>query len=291
MRKKFRQRFHRTFAALTVLLVLAAPAGAQELKIATWNIAWLTTKPRGHPDLPRSLVPRSEADFGRLRAYAARLDADIVALQEVDGPLAAARVFDATRYAFHFTGGVGVQNVGFAIRRTLRWRANADLVALALRPRLRRGADITVETAAGPLRLLTVHLKEGCNRDPLGSARLACDDIERQADIMAGWVAARARAGEAFAIVGDFNRQLNQQEGFLARLQAAAPLVLVNQGFSNPCWGFDWPFIDNLLLGGGARNWLVADSVRVMMFRENDRRLRDALSDHCPVSFRLRAGR
>ena len=92
---------------------------------------------------------RNDADFARLRDYALRLDADVVALQEVDGRLAAARVFDATRYDFHFTNETDVQGVGFAIRKTLRWRANNDLVALGLRENLRRGADIAIETAAG----------------------------------------------------------------------------------------------------------------------------------------------
>jgi len=272
---------------LLALLLLAAPASAQELKLATWNIAWLTTKPAGHPALPRRLTIRTEADYARLRDYAERLDADVVALQEVDGRLAAARVFDATRYDFHFTSETDVQGVGFAIRKSLRWRANNDLVALGLRERLRRGADITLETAAGPFRLLSVHLKGGCIRDRLDSPRPDCDDLERQADILAGWLRERAREGTAFAILGDFNRRLNAEEGFLSRLTQAAPVAAVTAGVSNPCWGFNSAFIDNIVLGGPARNWLADGSLRVMVYRENDRRLEDRISDHCPVSVRM----
>jgi endonuclease/exonuclease/phosphatase family metal-dependent hydrolase len=272
---------------LLALLLLATPAAAQELKLATWNIAWLTTKPAGHPALPRRLATRTEADFARLRAYAERLEADIVALQEVDGRLAAARVFDATEYDFHFTSETDVQGVGFAIRKGLRWRANDDLVALGLRERLRRGADITVETRAGPLRLLSVHLKGGCIRDRLDSPRPDCDDLERQAEILAGWVRARAAERAAFAILGDFNRQMNAEEGFLSRLTGAAPLTLATGGRANPCWGRDWGFIDHIALGGGARAWLSDGSLRVMVYRENDRRLEDRISDHCPVSVRM----
>jgi endonuclease/exonuclease/phosphatase family metal-dependent hydrolase len=205
----------------------------------------------------------------------------------VDGRLAAARVFDATAYDFHFTNESDVQGVGFAIRKTVRWRANNDLVALALRERLRRGADITIETARGPLRLLSVHLKGGCVRDPLNSPRLGCDDLLKQADILAGWVRERARANEAFAIMGDFNRRLNDEEGFLSRLTAAAPLTSVTGGHGNPCWGWNTPFIDQILLGGAGRGWLADGSLRVMVYRENDRRLEDRISDHCPVSVRM----
>ena len=75
---------------LFFLVILAVPATAQEIKLASWNIAWLTTKPSGHPDLPRDLTTRTEQDFARLRAYAERLAPDVVALQEVDGPLSIA---------------------------------------------------------------------------------------------------------------------------------------------------------------------------------------------------------
>jgi endonuclease/exonuclease/phosphatase family metal-dependent hydrolase len=278
---------HRILAL--ALLLVALPAAAQELKLATWNIAWLTAKPAGHPDIPRNVPRRTEADFARLQRYAAALDADVVAIQEVDGRLAAARVFDATRYDFHFTNEPDVQGVGFAIRKTLRWRPNPDLAALGLRDRLRRGADITVETPSGPLRLLSVHLKGGCLRDRLDGPRPDCVDLERQADILAGWVRERGREGVGFAVLGDFNRQFPANDDFLARLTAAAPLAHTTQGRTNPCWGRDWSFIDHILLGGAAREKLLDGSLRVLVYRENDRRLTEMLSDHCPVSVRLGA--
>jgi hypothetical protein len=123
---------------LLALLLMAVPAWAQEIKLATWNIAWLTTKPAGHPDLPQNLTIRTEQDFARLRAYAERLAADVIALQEVDGPLAAARVFDATTYDFHFPVESDVQRTGFAWRKGLQVTRNPDLMALDLRPTARR---------------------------------------------------------------------------------------------------------------------------------------------------------
>jgi hypothetical protein len=42
-----------------LLLALLAPAQAADIKLATWNIAWLTLKPTGHPDLPREWRARS----------------------------------------------------------------------------------------------------------------------------------------------------------------------------------------------------------------------------------------
>ena len=280
---------------IAVLAALALPAAAQELKIAAWNIAWLTTRPAGHPDLPRDHRPRREEDYARLRGYAERLAADVIALQEVDGPLAAARVFDSRRYDFHFPDETDVQRAGFAWRRGLEVTRNPDLMELDTAPTarrsLRRGADITLRAPGGPpLRLLSVHLGAGCAWSPVREPNsFECQRLGRQAEILARWVAERRREGVAFAILGDFNRRFQRNDDFLALLTEAAPLTRVTEGFANPCWARDRqarPFIDHILLGGAARDWLLRDSFRVLVFNERDE-ARDSLSDHCPISVRL----
>jgi endonuclease/exonuclease/phosphatase family metal-dependent hydrolase len=283
---------------LTFLLVLlAAPAAAEELKLSTWNIAWLTLKPAGHPDLPRELRGRTPADFALLRGYADRLAADIVALQEIDGPEAAARVFDPAAYAIHLTAERDVQRPGFAIRRGLRFTANPDLAELDLRAdarrSLRRGADVTIETPSGaPLRLLSVHLNAGCREDPLDRPGIPeCESLAEQAAILARWAAARRREGVAFAILGDFNRRMGERDGFLRTIEEAAPVMRPTASLSSPCWADargGRPFISHLLLGGEAARWLVPGSLSVLVYAERDRSYRDRLSDHCPMSVRLR---
>jgi len=270
---------------LLAMLLLALPAWAQELKIAAWNIAWLTSKPAGHPDLPRDLTTRTEQDFARLRAYAERLDADVIALQEVDGPLAAARVFDATAYDFHFPAESDVQRSGFAWRKGLQVTRNPDLMALDLRPTarrsLRRGADITLHGANGArLRLLSIHLDGGCAQ---GSVRQPnnsdCQNLGQQAQILADWIAER------------FNRRFTRDDEMLSMLNAASPMRRATEGFSNPCWARDGhgrAFVDHILLGLRAADWLVKDSFRVLSYTERDPALRDVISDHCPISVRLR---
>lgn len=281
---------------IALLTLLAIPAMAKELKLATWNIAWLTTKPAGHPDLPRELRPRTAEDYARLRAYADRLAADVVALQEVDGPLAAARVFDATRYDFHFPAETDTQRAGFAWRRGLAVTRNPDLMALDLVPSarrsLRRGADITVrDGTAPPIRLLSVHLRAGCIWDPVRQPNSReCQNLGNQAEILRDWIAARRSEGIAFAILGDFNRRMERDDEFLALLSEPGPLTRVTQGFANPCQareGGARPFIDHILLGGAARDWLVRDSFRVLIYNERDSASRERLSDHCPVSIRI----
>jgi endonuclease/exonuclease/phosphatase family metal-dependent hydrolase len=285
---------------LLLCLALAAPrpaAAQQEVKLATWNIAWLTLKPAGHPDLPREIRARTPDDFRLLRAYATRLDADIVALQEIDGEAAAARVFDPAQYAILLTGENDTQRPGFAIRRSLRVTRNPDLAELDIRAgarrSLRRGADVTVELPGGArLRLLSVHLNAGCREDPLErNSPPDCDGLARQAQIVARWVEARRREGVAFAVLGDFNRRMGARDDFLRIVEGDAPLARPTAGFSSPCWADargGRPFISHILAGGPARDWIVPNSMNVLVYAERDRSYRERLSDHCPVSVRLR---
>jgi len=279
-----------------LLVLLALPAQAQtELKIATWNVAWFTLRPPNDPDLPRNLTGRSEADFVRLRAYAERLAADVLALQEVDGPEAAARLLNPRDYEFHFPDERDIQRAGFAWRRGLQVTRNPDLAGLDLRPHarfsLRRGADITVEVPGGSrIRMLSVHLNAGCREGPMDGSR-ECDSLGQQASVLAGWIAERQRDGVPFMILGDFNRRIGRGDSFVSVLEQHGPLLRANEGVSNPCWANDRggrPFIDHIILGGAARGWMMEGSLRVLIYAERDPGMRDRLSDHCPLSLRMR---
>ncbi|MBN8902111.1 MAG: hypothetical protein J0H57_13850, partial [Rhodospirillales bacterium] len=166
---------------------------------------------------------------------------------------------------------------------------NPDLTAVAVdhELRMRSGADITLHLPGHDLRLLAVHLKRGCQDQPLArSKRRACVELRAQLAPLQDWIAARQREGVAFALLGDFNRWMDGRDRFLSQLRTAAPLLRATEGRSSPCWGNE-AFIDHILLGGAARDWLVPDSLRVLTYRERGDGWRDRLSDHCPVSIRL----
>lgn len=71
--------------------MLASGAAAETLKVATWNIENLT------------VGSRTAAELAALRELVDLLDADVIALQEVDGPQAAQQIFDDGEYTFHFS--------------------------------------------------------------------------------------------------------------------------------------------------------------------------------------------
>ncbi len=276
---------------LLCLLLLGGPAAAADLKVATWNLEWLTLRHAGDPILPDGVVPKSAADRAVLRRYADALDADVIALQEVDGPEAARDIFPPDRYALFLTHDDVVQRTGFAVRRGLDVERNPDLVGLDVYPdahfRLRSGADITIVLPGGRLRLLAVHLKSGCHEARLTSRRRPCETLSRQVAPLQGWIAQRRAEGVPFALVGDFNRVMDGDDELLAALDRISPLARATEGRSTPCWGGN-TFIDHILAGGAARSWMQRDTMQVLVYRQTDEAAKEHLSDHCPVSVRFR---
>ena len=276
---------------LLCLLLLAPPAAAADLKVATWNLEWLTERPKGDRGLPDNVTPKVAEDIDALRRYANLLDADVVAFQEVDGPEVAARVFTPDRYRIFVTGDRVTQRVGFAVRRTLAAEQNPDLVGLDVsapgRNHLRSGADITLTLAGNRLRLLAVHLKTGCHEARLASPSRNCETLRGQVPPLQGWIAQRRADGVPFVLIGDFNRRMDKPDELLAALNAAAPLLRATEGRGSPCWG-GGAFIDHIMAGGGARAWMQPDTLRVLVYRETGGDAKEHLSDHCPVSVRFR---
>ena len=144
-----------SFLALLVL-VLAPPAGlAGELRIAAWNLEHLDDSDG------EGCVGRKSADYTALAQRVEELDADVVAVQEVENVAAARRVFPASEWNIEMSGRspmarsracwgkpgsrLGHLATGFAIRRGIQYRRNADLKALGGAAAFQRwGTDIAV---------------------------------------------------------------------------------------------------------------------------------------------------
>jgi endonuclease/exonuclease/phosphatase family metal-dependent hydrolase len=306
----------------TILLLLAtascsaARSATDELKIATWNLEWFMQPqtlqaltpaclPREAPrDGARRAVPcdvahelvRSNEDIAALRKYARSLDADVVALQEVDGIDAARLVFPD--YEFCFSGRIAVQNNGFAVRRGLPFSCGADLAELSLADDVRRGVELVLFPATSrELRLLSVHLKSGCARDALDATRPNCLELRRQVPYLEAWIDAQAAGHKAFAVLGDFNRDLQHEPPGLTLWSEiddadppAADLVNTAEGqkFQNCLASQTFSgFIDYIVLGREMARGLVPGSFGREIYRPSDA-ARRKLSDHCPVFIRLK---
>jgi endonuclease/exonuclease/phosphatase family metal-dependent hydrolase len=293
--------------------------GADRLRVGTWNLEWMMTpetfdalanrclgkdqRAGGHErSIPCDRVPKgrwSANDLGRLRSFAAKANLDVIAMQEIDGREVAKRIFP--QYVFCFTSRHNVQNVGFAVRRGIPHRCDRDYRPLGLDDYVRRGADLTLYPGTNrAIQLLAVHLKSACHSDPLNEARDACRQLQQQVPILEDWIDRRARAGNAFAVIGDFNRRFDLERETArdaqGRIVAIWPEIndgdppgaeLVNPGVEHGAVACGNRYrsrqpIDHFVLGRKLSHALVADSYKVWAYPQDQR-----WPDHCLLTIEL----
>ena len=293
-----RTRLLACLAACAILCACATvpPDGpARPLKIAAWNLEHLAE----HDD--SGCRARSEADYAAMRAAVTRLDADVVAFAEIESAKAAERVFPPAEYTIVMsvrppsgrdsfcrrdaTSGpkINHQDVGFAIRRGVKFTRHADVDALGLGdPDLRWGVDIGLD-GARPLRLLSLHLKSGCST---GKDREACPILFDQVPVLERWISARRAEGVDFILLGDWNRRLAiAGDPVWAQINDdGVALVDAAGGEGSRCVERYPDFIDHIVLDPGAAARMVAGS-----FEQFDYGVPEAehLSDHCPIAVRM----
>ena len=283
------------------------PAPAEWIRIATWNLNRLHWRTGGA--LWRGAVARSDEDYRILARYARAIDADVIALQEVNGPRAAARVFPPRDYDLHFSGRHDsryddIYN-GFAVRkgrfdRVVKRDHEALGLGTASRYQLRWGVDLMVSRDGRKLRLFNVHLKSRCFSKSLRSPRSRpCRTLARQVEPLEAWIDARWREGVPFVVLGDFNREIDRhgkRDHLWTAIADGEPpgleLHRLSAGRNQPCWRgtsrhFRYP-IDFFVFD--ARAWTRVDpgSFRQVVWTDADADARRGLpSDHCPIAVDL----
>ena len=191
----------------------ADPHASGRLRIATWNIENLHSEDGEsvytHPD---PSVKRFATDYERIKCYVRLIDPDILAVQEVDGSEALARVVDSDIYEVHVSSRAqgslnGKQNTGFAFKRGLAVETKPDFEELNTSGRVRNGARIDLTHNGQTIKFMSVHLKSGCFNN--SSTSSACNTLMDQVPVLEDWIDDAAGGPNSFIVLGDFNRRLN----------------------------------------------------------------------------------
>ena len=270
------------------------------LRLATWNIANLHARD-GESTFgpPRPSVRRDTTDYQRIRCYVRLLDPDVLAVQEIDGEEALARVIDTEVYGLHMSRRGqrrdmhGRQDTGFAYKKGLDVSRLPDFSALDVsNGGLRYGARIRVAHGDTHLQLMSVHLKSGC----VGNSDQGrdCAQLLRQIPILEDWIDEHAAGPDPVIVLGDFNRRLNDpSDAVWAQLDdgqpANADLTTITDGLSTNCRNNRFTdFIDHIVFDRRSIALVDRGSPRQLNFRDADQPHWDAISDHCPVAVDLR---
>ncbi len=256
--------------------------GRGGVRLATWNIYWLDV-----PDKGKS--KRTEQDYVRLRAYANRLDADLVVLQEIAGVEALALVYPEETHTLVCEDSSKPQKVCAALEKAsgLRIEKLPDLAALNVSGGLRQGLDVMIYRGDEPvLRVLGVHLKSGCFSD--ASSGASCDKLTKQIPVLEAWAEARGAEGLPFVMMGDFNRRFSAADSIFQDLDDAEPpssdlMRSIPDGETAPCYDEKYPeYIDHVLLSP-ALHGRVKASAQLVYDEKDFGTFRKKISDHCPV--------
>jgi endonuclease/exonuclease/phosphatase family metal-dependent hydrolase len=167
--------------------------------------------------------------IARIAATLKQINADVYAFQEVSGTAAVAESFgaDASSYEFCSSTGGKVQRLAFAWRRSLGAGKCETEVPVSLPARnavdqVRPGLTLELKVGNKTLRVLTVHLKSSCvspleSPDPNGRGQLAgsdpaCTVLQEQLVPLEAWLTRTAQGADGLVWLGDFNRNLGQEE-------------------------------------------------------------------------------
>ena len=273
--------------ALTVLILsffLTSSAYA-DLKIATWNIYWLGD------GVGTDKSPRTADQYTRLQGYAHQLNADIIAVEEVENSEALAKVFPPSDYVIEMSHRQNAQRTGFAIRKGVAYERQPDYEALNVSGGLRYGTVILVHNGARDVTMMAVHLKSGCFDDDLDQpSSSSCIKLAQQATPLQAWVKDQLQLGHSFVFLGDFNRRMDKQGDDLWRMINNNSLVRVNTGQKPECYGGKFgEFIDHIVLSPDLGSIVNKETFHELTYAEPYSE-HTTLSDHCPISFILPEG-
>jgi exonuclease III len=295
-----------SLAALVMASLLpVVQAEAESIRLAAWNINNLNDV-AGVALRDRAPI-RAEGDYVLLNDYRERLDPDVIALQEMGNPKAAARIFPPDQYEVIFEGRFqpdqpGDVHTALAVRKNkVRIIEKGDFEPLSViheadnRP-VRRGVQALLEVAGDRFWVMSVHLKSGCfakSLKPPSASQVDCKTLAKQMAPLEQWIDEKESTGLPVIIMGDFNRKFDvhgQSDHLWAEVDDGqpSPLNLWRLPFrtASECpttrqSDREFP-IDFLVFNEKAWPGVDQQSFFELLYDDEDVSLGDRLSDHCP---------
>ncbi len=288
-----------------LLLMSSLLTQAEELKLASWNIAWLGS---------HEYNQRTAQDYLKLAAYAKQLDADVIALQEVENEYWAKKVF-GDQYDYYFSTKDWVQRVGVAVKKNKGLTVQASEYKELDIGKVRHGMDITINKGGDSLHILAIHLKSGCFIAPLDKNSVnampmtsdkeekhkeACSKLSQQIKPLEQWIDKHAQQKQAYIVLGDFNRRFSQDIALNYSEDKGLWQALDDEGqeslwsptttINSDCWGgYYKDYIDHFLFSPKAKTKYVKNSFEQLVFTEKySKELSRNLTDHCPISVKVK---
>lgn len=294
--------FSLLIASLYVEVVAEERLKVDRLKIATWNVEWLTEQANTKKSSIKESY-RTAQDIQALHIKFIQIAPDILAFQEVDSKQAIKQVIGNSYNIYLSDRALNTnkskqfddvnQYTGFAVSN--KWQVHDPQdIELSPNSKLRFASYIVLKQVSKPdIHLLSVHLKHGC---PTAKKRSrSCKELTLQAKVLNQWIKQRVDKKEEFIIMGDFNHDLSFKGDWLwlaltqgIGIGSEAQLTTENttakcevKSNRNPNRLYRYPqVIDHILV---SENLAKATNQAHQVIYTRDEALNYHLSDHCPV--------
>lgn len=311
-----------------LLFCFSNSALAETLIFATWNLAWQRSGPLNQAQFdecteiksaereqleekhPYRWECKSPDQIKDMKEVAEKLNADVIAVQEVESPEALQQIWPKDEYDFYVNmDSPWIQRTGFVVRKSsgLKIGMLGDISQLgsAFKDHVRHGTELPLTIKGMTIKLLSVHLKSGCFDRALNSGYatkrdkasgvITCDVLKNQAPALEAWLDNSIQSGFSAIIIGDFNRRFDSpiehetdpKVSLYAELSDGEPsgakLFRPTDGFEAlpECQGggSQW-LIDHALMTSELRKHYVTGSLLELPVPMKG-------SDHCPVFFKM----
>ncbi len=280
----------------SILTVISGTALADQIKIASWNIEWLTKNHTG-------TIKRSDPDFSTLNSYFRKLDADVVAVQEIDSRAALTAVTPPNykiilsdrshpQFSHHQFSDVN-QYTGFAIHNSVPFSDPQDIDLYGKGHHKLRFASYVIlyPKSQTPIHTLSIHLKAGC-MGKFNPTKESCQTLLEQGRQLNIWISEREKHHQQYIVMGDFNHNLSysgdwlwktlsegiKKKPILATRNTAADCKIRKRHSANQLHQFR-SIIDHIVVSPE----LSSSDTKQMIYKPQDV-FSYQLSDHCPVS-------
>ncbi len=256
-----------------------------DICVATFNIAWLG-------DGKSDRIDRIEEDYKNVADVISQIEADVIALQEIENDAAIKRVLKyLPQYDYFIDNNAGAQNVGLIYNRELEVEILDVYEPVTTgNKRLRPGLWARIKKGNFDFYAMVVHFKSTSRYDKGEEGKKRSRGIRRkQAEVINHWADSLLHNGseQDIIILGDFNDSpVKKRYNTLNKINSKNLEFVTADLYS--CKFEKLKGIDHLLVSTSAKERLLAKSIGVYnLHKAYKKNIAKNISDHCPVFARF----
>ena len=268
---------------ITSLILLTSCGSNNEITIGTFNIAWLG-------DGLDDKEPRTKDDIRNINQVITAINADILALQEIENSKAIQNIVDTMKYNIFISSYPKEQKTALIISKKIQVLNTYQLDAISLgNEDLRPGLVAYCKHNGYDFFVGSFHFKSTSRYDDTPFKKSRSFDIRKEQSLILVDEIKKLildKKDEDVILLGDFNDNPSKNNSNITALENDEFDFLTSDMMS--CKYSIWKSIDHIIVSKPIKNKVVASTLAMIdintMFDENEAK---KVSDHCPIIVKI----